>query len=681
MEHTGSLQLPLELVELVLDLVSLGPRQDSMRSLLACSLTNSALLPLCRKHIFHTVYLWPYIPEGDRTKPSQETLEYDRRASLLVRAVNTNPALGRYVRRLSHQVTSSPPDGFNGLDDLARAMGTMSSISELELGIRAASLDSRITNTSLDFRKVPPGRWKETISTLVGHPQLKTLRLSCINALPLDTFPVGVQALHLKSTWLPFVRGLGPNVDHPCLPLRSLSCDTLSLMRVINHYRRANPQPWPPERMVVGSLDLSTIERLCLKLLSRNAEHYAPVVRQATRLSHLELFVPHSITPRSEQHVFLSLPLSQLHHASLHSLSHLAVHNTFNFRGPRLQLLNPYTRILEDFDAFAQLTSLERLSINIDLEGCLDLDPRTMDPIRWIRLSNILTMDGACPKLRAVAIFVRVQVSNTPLVASAIGKTVAECKEDAERLVERLSDLTRNPQWWSVAARPEVKFSFETEVCMGPRFWPMEDMASPRLPLELIELVLDSIPLGSQQDGLPSLLACSLTNSALRPLCQKHIFHTVHLWPYIPGVSRGNASRETLEWDRRAILLVQTLKAKPALGRYVQRLSHQVTLPPPDGYPGLDDMLRAMEMMPNIADLELGLRAADASSGLSSGNFRLMLPGRWKLAISTLVGRPQLKILRLSYISSLPLDLISAGIQELHLNQSWFSSDSRRSTE
>ncbi|KAJ3502429.1 hypothetical protein NMY22_g18585 [Coprinellus aureogranulatus] len=451
MEDIAPPRLPQELIELILEFIALEPRRDSLKRLLACSLTNSALLPSCQRHIFHTVHLWPYIPGEDYDIPSHETQEWDRRTTLLVQAVNANPALGRYVQRLSHQVTSPPSDDYNGLEDMLRAMAMMSDIVDFEFGTRAVNALGAIS--AVDFRTAP-GQWKAAVSTLLRLPDLKTLRLSCINSLPLECLSAGIQALHFNRSRLSSESDLERGIEDRSLTLN----------------------PGASQRLVIGSLDLSAIERLFLKLLFKSVDHYTPLVRQASRLRELEMLVPHSVTSHAETQDFQSSPFSQIHPASQNSLRHLTIHNMFYFGDACLQLWNPYTRIVED--ALSQLPSLDHLHINIFLQGFLDLLPQSMNPARWTRLLELFTMPGACPNLRKVAVIVHIRASDEPLIgrdnegSDTVNKTVQQCKEDAERLVEMVSVLASDSQWQLLAIRPEIKFSFTIETSVGSRLRP-----------------------------------------------------------------------------------------------------------------------------------------------------------------------------------------------------------------
>jgi hypothetical protein len=130
--------LPNELLELIVEHLALKPREECIQQLLSCSLANSFLAPLCQKEIFRNVTLWIHVPVEGRS-PSAETVEYQRRASLLIQAINQNPSLGGHVQHLSHFVTSTPPNQYEGLDDLLSVFKAMPNIVELELGHRLSA--------------------------------------------------------------------------------------------------------------------------------------------------------------------------------------------------------------------------------------------------------------------------------------------------------------------------------------------------------------------------------------------------------------------------------------------------------------------------------------------------------------------------------------------------------------
>jgi hypothetical protein len=205
-------QLPNEMLELIVEHMALNPREECIGDLLSCSLASSAFISTCQKHIFHTVKIWIHAPLQDR-HPSSETLEYHQRALQFIQIVIRNPSLGLYVQHLSHYVTSTLCDDYDGLHDILRAFDAMPNIITLELGHRSASpLWGSGRGMGLGFgpglRGAAPGsswiRWREGVSGIVARPQLGTLRLRSIENFPIDALSTGIRELDLVRSWFDF---------------------------------------------------------------------------------------------------------------------------------------------------------------------------------------------------------------------------------------------------------------------------------------------------------------------------------------------------------------------------------------------------------------------------------------------------------------------------------------------
>lgn len=133
-------------------------------------------------------------------------------------------------------------------------------------------------------------------------------------------------------------------------------------------------------------------------------------------------------------------------------------------------LRSPYTSIV-DAD-LSHFTALETFRFNIVLQRFLNLHPNTFTQGRWYLLPEVLTQPGSCPRLREVAIRVNLRASGEPLVneegSTGTGRTVEECKEDAESAAIALSEGVYHAQFLEVIhQRPEVDLSFTTQVSVG----------------------------------------------------------------------------------------------------------------------------------------------------------------------------------------------------------------------
>ncbi|TEB20141.1 hypothetical protein FA13DRAFT_271569 [Coprinellus micaceus] len=212
----------------------------------------------------------------------------------------------------------------------------------------------------------------------------------------------------------------------------------------------------------------------------------------------------------------------------------------------------------------------------------------------------------------------------------------------------------------------------------------------PTIPDELIQLIIDNLAQETREGCAEDLLSCSLAHNALRHAAQKHLFETVQLWPSPPSLQDPPPYQAAL--DERALLFVQLLKKNPALGLHVRRLDYQVNQFPRNDEDRLDDLLQAIEMMPNVTDLTLGYRRIVVP--WTEGHRMLMAPiprelvfqnrkgtsgedphSRWKRAVVALIQRTQLKTLRLAKIRILPLYSLSPSIRTLYLQDSSFSLD------
>lgn len=212
----------------------------------------------------------------------------------------------------------------------------------------------------------------------------------------------------------------------------------------------------------------------------------------------------------------------------------------------------------------------------------------------------------------------------------------------------------------------------------------------PTIPDELIQLVVDNLAEEIREGRAEDLLSCSLANKALRHAAQTHLFETVQLWPSPPSLQ--DPPPDQAARDERALLFIQLLKKNPALGVHVRRLDYQVNQFPRNDEDRLDDLLQAIEMMPNVTNLTLGYRKIVIPWTEGRLMPRAPIPrelvfqdrrgisgedphSRWKCAVVALIQRTGLKTLRLARIRMLPLHSLSPSIRTLSLQDSSFSLD------
>ncbi|KAJ3520770.1 hypothetical protein NMY22_g12601 [Coprinellus aureogranulatus] len=201
----------------------------------------------------------------------------------------------------------------------------------------------------------------------------------------------------------------------------------------------------------------------------------------------------------------------------------------------------------------------------------------------------------------------------------------------------------------------------------------------PRLPNELLQLVIGCLTEQPRADSLPTLLSCCVANSVFKDVCQKHIFASVRLWPHTPSAGT-TSSTEDLEYGRKAALLVQALTVNPVLGAHIRVLDYQVMRLPQDKDEDLDETLRALGTMLSVTELTLGLRGICSIRGSSrSVPFQYNIttgegPGRqWREAVESFIRRPKLVTLRLRRFMVFPFSPFPASLRTVNLQNASFT--------
>ena len=176
---------PLEVIEVVIDLL-----QDDLGALKACSQTCTALLPLCRKYIFRSLYLvtssQPIIyPTYHSISPSSVTVIRPK----FWRFLDTNPTISEYVHTLAFFTNT-----YNGLnDDIPRVLERLHHV-------RSCHLISRTFTEG--WKKASP-RLRDTLLRVVQSNFITRLAISVVD-FPITAFHACVNLTDLSVSYIDF---------------------------------------------------------------------------------------------------------------------------------------------------------------------------------------------------------------------------------------------------------------------------------------------------------------------------------------------------------------------------------------------------------------------------------------------------------------------------------------------
>ncbi|KAJ3500800.1 hypothetical protein NMY22_g19141 [Coprinellus aureogranulatus] len=200
----------------------------------------------------------------------------------------------------------------------------------------------------------------------------------------------------------------------------------------------------------------------------------------------------------------------------------------------------------------------------------------------------------------------------------------------------------------------------------------------PALPKELIDLIIEHLAEAPPFEYPSALLSFSLASSSFLDQCQQLIFQAVRLRPIhrIGPDAQDTLTSESLKNNKRASLFIKAISRNPTLGQYVRRLDYQTTILPRNVDPDLEELICALELMPNIDDFAVGTPVSIWHSnsygpaGFSTAETTAWPEtSRWRGAMRDVMRRPRLRTLRLNNMTEVPLDHLSSGIRDLHLDK------------
>jgi hypothetical protein len=193
------------------------------------------------------------------------------------------------------------------------------------------------------------------------------------------------------------------------------------------------------------------------------------------------------------------------------------------------------------------------------------------------------------------------------------------------------------------------------------------------LPNELVAVVVDKLALLPREESLQYFISCSLVSRVFASLCQRHIFHSIRLFPR----TSQRTTQEIQDIYQRTTLLTQTLIQNPLLGAYVRCIDYRLTAYPEAGDKPIQEVFSALESIPSrlpgvALRFELGYQdprlPLHANPGLQWDLQLDHCPGRqWINQVSDTLQRLQVNILRLKNVRQFPLDSIPRSVEHLVL--------------
>lgn len=200
-EHTDVLllspmqpQLPLEILDLIVDYVALDEGRDHTRDLLSLCISSRAFVARCQLYIFRSVTLYPPSRIHDRYLTQNVAAQY-RRTLCLARSIATRPYLATHVQELSFQLTSAVQDSDVGFYEVLGALGAMVNVSKFTLGFDGSL-------PIAPFTSITSRAWKEALLGFMRRPVMRHLILRNLLPFPaeiLDNAP-WIHTLELYNT-------------------------------------------------------------------------------------------------------------------------------------------------------------------------------------------------------------------------------------------------------------------------------------------------------------------------------------------------------------------------------------------------------------------------------------------------------------------------------------------------
>ena len=185
-----------EILQHVIEKLAEGPRDDWLQSVIACSTTNSALLPISQKHIFKSVTLYSHYTntyEGAAAPiRARINLAIEKKTGLFLRTMAKSPHLGSYVKELTYRLNTGSvhKGGF-----VLRAIHQLPNVESLCEGIYNLPQNAGIIGIGLDEETI------SMVAELMRGPQLARLELDSLLGFPLESLRVaeGLKTLVLRE--------------------------------------------------------------------------------------------------------------------------------------------------------------------------------------------------------------------------------------------------------------------------------------------------------------------------------------------------------------------------------------------------------------------------------------------------------------------------------------------------
>jgi hypothetical protein len=218
----NSSRIPLEIVELVIDVLNADDEIDAIK---ACSQASKALLPRCRKHLFFRIDLDPR-PQSRHVSANHDSDDVrPRRMTLFLDLLDQTPDIAFYVHDLDLYIYLEDSD----CPRIIRALNMLSNLT-------AFSLRHDISREghfySLNWDDLCPN-FISCIHRIISSHKLAQLEFASFANIPLSTFSWcggGIEELSLWSVELSTNGSTFP-VMTP-IRLRALSCDEAGMILV-----------------------------------------------------------------------------------------------------------------------------------------------------------------------------------------------------------------------------------------------------------------------------------------------------------------------------------------------------------------------------------------------------------------------------------------------------------------
>ncbi|RXW19101.1 hypothetical protein EST38_g6761 [Candolleomyces aberdarensis] len=415
-------RFPNEILELIVEELAVagqGPWKGLLGDLKSCCLVSRSFLPVCQKHIFHTILMAP-----SRTIIKSSNVSTPNRTAQFAKLVVGSPHLASYVRKLTYRVFQTDP-----LEpSIAAALEKLGNVEELELEFLDGAGD--VVSRWKRFTAVHE-RWREAFVAMIRNPRLKSLTLR--------------KTLNLHESTI--VPGEGSSQDDSTqqIYLKTLAVGRSSF-EILETW--LNPQP-----NATLPFQLTHLERLSLRLEASEVQPAGLFLEHLVHLRTLHLRIepyPDTQTP--------SLPLEKLKPSSKATLAHLKLELFSN--SATETIFDPWIGLCDD-TLFA-LPRLESLDIHIMYRGSRRLHSGS----QWGRLDSEFLTPGITlsmlPRLKDLKILVTLIVENS--YPMRFQQSVEEGYELERNLSRHVSKQL--PGLTGLHNQGLIKFSFKTGVAV-----------------------------------------------------------------------------------------------------------------------------------------------------------------------------------------------------------------------